>query len=144
MRTIIRRVCAAGASGAMLLGLGVGLAAPASAGTGCASGWLCLFSETNNAHERENWWQFGEYSYGTDDKWLTQNSQGTWVEVWPADYVNEDVEAVNYQWQIDNVTFYWDYYYAQGTKITDYEVGEWGFRNWSAGNCNIASSHKLW
>ena len=140
MKSLLRRAAAALAALGVSLGLVVAVAAPASAGTACASGYTCLFDDWNNSTERERFFQFGNSNYSTW-QWGTYSS-GSWQLI-PGTSINNAVDAVNHQWTIDKITFYTETGYT-GSVIHTYLVGDRGFRNWAITDVNIASSHRLW
>jgi len=129
--TLLRRPFAAVL---LLLGLtfaGVGTATVAQAAPSCPSGNVCLFGETDGANaskisgDRANFFSTVD-NYGT--KLMDQGAK-----------LNDNVEAVFYNWQYSPIAFYRNAY--AGSFITKYSPGEQGFRNWVQANCNVLSSH---
>ncbi|QOR70095.1 hypothetical protein IM660_15900 [Ruania alkalisoli] len=112
-------------------------AAPAAAGTGCASGYVCYFDDHFNSTLREqadggdNWSFEGE-------NWRRYNSDGTWYGL-PGTNVDNSIEAANIQWNIDDAYFFTANGYA-GSVVERYLVGDRGFRNWYGNDRNVASS----
>lgn len=101
----------------------------ASASPPCSSGYICLFNETEGSDDVRVAHQYGLSNYAGSTYYNSKIS------------LDNSVEAVHYNWNSSSVSF-WTQKSYEGTKITTYKPGQQGFRNWTAANCNIASSHK--
>lgn len=126
------------AGGAVVTGVD---AAPAQAGVACAAGYVCLFDENNNSHGRERAFQYQILDY-TPWQWGTYT--GGWHLI-PGTSIDNEMNALNYNWQIDGIEFFYGYN-GQGGSITTYVVANntGGYRQWSLSNQNRASSHKYY
>ena len=105
----------------------VALATPAAAAPSCSAGYVCLFNETDGADGLRVAYQYRLSTY------VGQTYYGSAVAL------NDSVEAVFYNFQRVGAAFYHDANYAR--EITRYYVGQQGFRNWTPGATNSASSH---
>lgn len=123
--------------GAVLTGFG---AAPAHAAPGvdCAAGWVCLFDENNNSNGWERAFQFERPNYTT---WQWGSYEDSWHLI-PNTSIDNAMNALNYNWQQDGIEFFYGHYGSLGS-ITTYVVADnvGGYRQWSPGNQNRASSH---
>lgn len=123
----LRSILAGGAVGAVLA-VAV-FATPAAAAPTCSSGYVCLFNETNGSDGVRVAFQYGRSSYAA------MTFYGSKIKL------DNAVEAVHYNFQKVRLRFYTQAGY-KGTRITQYVPGQQGFRNWTAANCNILSSHQ--
>lgn len=123
------RVGIAAAMAVSIVGAGVAASVPASAAPSCSSGYVCLFNRTNGSDGIRIAYQYGIANYA--NKTFHNSSVN----------LDNNVDAVFYNWQNSRISFWTGANYS-GAQITTYKPGEQGFRNWSAANRNIASSHK--
>lgn len=113
------------ASAAVAAALAFGAAAPATAGTGCASGYICYFDHWNNSTLRENHDTGDNWSFA-GERWLHYNSDGTWYAIAGTD-MDDAINAVNIQWNIDGAYFWTENgYTAVSSIVTSSETGASG------------------
>lgn len=125
----VARMGIAAAMAASIVGVGVAAAVPASAAPSCASGYVCLFNRTDGSDGIRVAYKYGESNYA--GKTFYNSSEK----------LDNNVDAVHYNWNSSRIEFYTGANYNDRF-ITTYKPGEQGFRNWSSGNKNVASSHK--
>lgn len=100
---LIRRALSALAAFALMGGIGVAVAAPASAGgINCAAGYVCLFDLHNNTNDRERFFQFSNPDYTT---WQWGSYVGGWHLI-PGTSINNQMSAINNNFQIDDLRIY--------------------------------------
>lgn len=127
-----------GAFGVAAALVGGGVAAPATAGTGCASGYMCYFDDWNNSTMRENHDTGANYSFA-GESWLYIS--GGSQTIIPGTNLDNGIDAHNNQWNTDVGTFYTTAGYG-GSLIHQLDPEEQGFDNWAITDVNIASSLK--
>lgn len=129
-KKFLSRALATSLVGAGALGVGLAVAAPATAAPTCSATYVCLFNETD-----------GSDNVRSAFKDPLSNYAGSTYFSHPSIGLDNSVEAVHYNWGTSSIRFWTQGGYG-GTVITSYAPGQQGFRNWTAANSNIASAHQ--